>query len=68
MRSVSVRQLCVGQTPTGEASKNKVEVRTIAFNFDQEASAYTVLAEKLKDLEIGVLGVLIVHIMCAHRQ
>ncbi len=44
------------------------EQGTIAFNFDQEASAYPVLAEKLKDLEIGVLGVLIVHMICANRQ
>ena len=36
--------------------KNPVEVRTIAFNFDQEASAYESLAEQLKDIEIGVLG------------
>jgi len=38
-----------------EESASQVEIRTIAFNFDQTAEAYSVIAEKLKDLDIGVL-------------
>lgn len=48
--------------------KNPVEVRTIAFNFDQEATAYAALEEQLKDIEIGILGMLRCDSWCGKRD